>query len=178
MKLHTRTGIGSFAMVLLTVLTLGCSTLPPGDYAAGDYPVDVVLPAQTIGYSTGPCQLDVTIADTPISGATATVPAFTVQQGQTSITLQGVELYIPDGTVALGEGSLDCDGQDTTTVPFSVTFEGSISALSGTLDVATKTVSLEGSTIQLNDALLEVDGGPVALLPPVDVFVGDFTIEF
>ena len=179
MKVQSRFAMrGALAVAFISVLAVGCSSIPPGDYAAGDYQVDVVLPAQSISKQQGTCSFDITIAETPINGATAMLPAFEVVEGQTSLTLEGVALQIPAGTVALGQGSFACDGLDPTTIDFSITFEATVSAVTGTLDVAARTVTLDDSTIQLEGGLIEVDGLPGVPLPPVQVSVSSFVVEF
>jgi hypothetical protein len=175
---NARSRWGLAAATLLAVVAVGCSSLPPGSYPAGDYPVDVVLPAQSIGFDGATCSVSVDVAETPVSGATATVPEFEIAEGQTSLTLDNVALHIPEGTVALGTGTLACEGVEPEVVNFSITFAATITAMTGTLDVAAKEVSLDESTVVLTGAMLDVDGVAALPLPPVKLSVATFVIDF
>ena len=175
----SRVRAGAFAAVaLVAVMAAGCASVPPGSYPGGTYSVDVALPGQAISHQFGQCTASVTVPEIPIPGATVTVPAFSVAEGQTSITVPNVMVSIPGATLAGGTAELVCDGETVGSVPFSITFAGTVAASEGTLDTATKTITLSDATVDLSEAAVDVAGLPTFPLPTPTITLPEITVSY
>jgi len=179
MTSNGRVRAGVIALVAMVTMTAAaCASLPPGSYPGGTVPIDVTLPAQNLSYSAAGCAASLSIAPVVLTGATATVPPFTVASGQTSVTLQNVSVDIPGATVDAGTASLVCGTTTVGSVGFSISFAGTASSSSATLDTATKQITLTKTTVDLTSATVSVSGGASFPLPIKTVTLPKFTIKY
>ena len=138
----------------------------------------MTLPGQQISHQFGQCTTSVTVPDIPIQGAIVTVPAFSVAEGQTSITVPNVMVSIPGATLVGGTAELVCDGQTLGSVPFSITFAGTFAASEGTLDTATKTITLTDTAVDLSEASVDIGGLPTFPLPTPTITLPGITVSY
>jgi hypothetical protein len=174
----TRARTLAVAIGLLAVMAVGCTSLAPGRYPGGTYSVDATLPSKTIQFAAGGCSIDVTTDEVYLGSALATVPPFTVTSGQTSVTVPDITISIPAGNTVVGNGTVACDGQAPEVVEFQLEFGATVSAQSGTMDTATKEITLDDATVNLQDATLLVDGLPPIPVPSVEVELATITLEY
>jgi hypothetical protein len=107
-----------------------------------------------------------------------TVPAFTIAPGQTMITVPNVTVNIPGATAAGGQAALQCNGVSVGSVSYSVSFSGTVSATSATLDTATKKLTLTSATLDLSAATVDIQGMGSFPLPSPTVTLPSITISY
>jgi hypothetical protein len=174
-----RVRAGVIALVAMVAMTAAaCATLPPGSYPGGTVPINVTLPAQNLSYGAAGCTATLSTAPIALTGATATVPGFSVASGQTSVTIQNVTVDIPGATLDGGTASLVCGTTTVGSVSFSISFSGTASSSSATLDTATKQITLTRTTVDLTSATVSVSGGASLPLPIKTVTLPKFTIKY
>jgi len=179
MTRNRRVRAGVIALVAMVAMTgAACAALPPGSYPGGTVPINVALPAQSLSYSAAGCTATLSTAPIVLSGATATVPAFSVASGQTSVTIPNVTVNLPGATLDGGTAALVCGGTTVGSVSFSISFSGTVSASSATLDTATKQITLTTTTVDLASASVSVSGGASIPLPIKTVTLPKITVKY
>ena len=174
----TRARTVAVAMALLGVVAVGCTSLAPGSYPGGAYPVDATLPSKTFQFTVGGCSIDVTTEEVYLGSAQATVPPFTIASGQTSVTFPDITISIPAGNTVVGTGTVVCDGHAPEVLEFAMEFGATVSARSGTMDTATKEITLDDGRVNLQDATLLVVGLPPIPVPSAEVELATITLEY
>jgi len=164
-------------MALAGAACSSLSSLPPGSYPGGTFTTPFTVPSQTMSKTVGPCTASFTTAPMELNGATVTIPGFTVGTAAT-ITIPNVNVNIPTAQGAAGSATVMCTGFPSTTIPFDVSFTGTVSTQTATLNTATKVITLDTATLRLTTATATIPGFGTVPLPATTVTLPAITLTY
>ncbi len=146
----------------------------------GTYVVEVSIPSQEVTnefplpFGLGTCTSAVNTPQVEVPGTTVEVPPFEYTIGDPTATIPGVTFELPRSRIAAGSFSLSCLGHELGRIGLSIEFEGVVTTRSATVDLATRRVTVNDTTLEVRDAEVTFAGAPSGT-PPVRL--DPFTIE-
>ncbi|MHB1137668.1 MAG: hypothetical protein ACYC2O_01845 [Microthrixaceae bacterium] len=169
-------------VALASVAVLAACTPSPGTTLedGGTYVVEVSIPSQQVTnefplpFGLGSCVAAVNTPEVEIPGTTVEVPPFEYTVGSPTATIPEVSFELPRTRVSAGYFSLTCLGHELGRIGLSIEFDGVATIQSATLDIASHRVTLNDTTLQVNDAELTFPGAPAGTAP---VQLDPFTLE-
>ena len=169
-------------LAVATVAVLAACTPMPGTTLedGGTYVVEVSIPSQQVTnefplpFGLGSCVAAVNTPEVEVPGTTVEVPPFEYTPGAPTATIPQVTFELPRTRVSAGYFSLTCLGFELGRIGLSIEFDGVATIQSATLNMANNQITLNDTTLEVNDAEVTFAGAPAGTEP---VRLDPFTLE-